>query len=169
MHIFNIFVHQCWSIRIIIFSEYRNRNIRNNKQMVEYIDRYVFYMSYQNCYVLFSMRTTLSTWFKTDKSCTRSVNHHFRADVSAFAGSPYMMSRQTIQKSPDKSGERGSSGINAFSPTFVIRPGSDNSISLWCKLRHTIDISNFWSWFHCLDNCFVWLKFLIFCNLHTTF
>ena len=29
--------------------------------MVEYIDRYVFYMSYQNCYVLFNMRTTLST------------------------------------------------------------------------------------------------------------
>ena len=59
--------------------------------------------------------------------------------------------------------ERGSSGINAFSPTCVLRPGSDNSISLWCKLRHTIDISNFWYWFHCLDNCLVWLKFLIFC------
>ena len=26
--------------------------------------------------------------------------------------------------------ERGSSGINAFSPTCVLRPGSDNSISL---------------------------------------
>ena len=76
--------------------------------MVEYIDRYVFYMSYQNCYVLFNIRTTLSTRFKTEKSCTRSENHHFRTDVSAFTGSPYMMSRQTIQKSPDtpdKSGE----------------------------------------------------------------
>ena len=47
--------------------------------MVEYIDRYVFYMSYQNCYVLFNIQKTL---FKTEKSCTRSVNHHFRTDVS---------------------------------------------------------------------------------------
>ena len=27
--------------------------------------------------------------------------------------------------------------------SFLLRPGSDNSISLWCKLRHTIDLSNF--------------------------
>ena len=31
--------------------------------------------------------------------------------------------------------------------SLLLRPGSDNSISLWCKLRHTIDISNYWFWF----------------------
>ena len=33
---------------------------------------------------------------------------------------------------------------------------------LLMKLRHTIDISNYWSWFPFLDNCPVWLKFLFF-------
>ena len=31
--------------------------------------------------------------------------------------------------------------------SLLSRPGSDNSISLWCKLRHTIDLSNYRSWF----------------------
>ena len=27
--------------------------------------------------------------------------------------------------------------------SLLLRPGSDNGISLWCKLRHTIDLSNY--------------------------
>ena len=46
--------------------------------------------------------------------------------------------------------------------SLLLRPGSDNSISLWCKLRHTIDLSNCRSWFPFCDNFFVWLKFFIF-------
>ena len=42
--------------------------------------------------------------------------------------------------------------------SLLLRPGSDNSIFLWCKLRHTIDLSNYRSWFPFWDNCFVWLK-----------
>ena len=55
--------------------------------------------------------------------------------------------------------------------SLLLRPGSDTSVSLWCKLRHTIDLSNHRSWFPFWDNCFLWLKFLflIFLNLHTTF
>ena len=69
--------------------------------------------------------------------------------------------------------------------SLLLRPGSDNSISLWCKLRHTIDLSNYRSWFAFWDNCFVCTvaqrghekyvstacanKFLFFWNLHTTF
>ena len=33
---------------------------------------------------------------------------------------------------------------------------------LWCKVRYTIDISNYRSWFRFWDNCFVWLEFLFF-------
>ena len=44
--------------------------------------------------------------------------------------------------------------------SLLLRPGSDNSISLWCKLRQTVDLSNYRSWFPFWDNCFVWLKFL---------
>ena len=47
--------------------------------------------------------------------------------------------------------------VQAQMHSLLSRPGSDNSISLWCKLRHTIDISNYWSWFPFLDNCLVWL------------
>ena len=46
--------------------------------------------------------------------------------------------------------------------SLLLRPGSDNSISLWCKLRHTMELSNYRSWFPFWDNCFVWLKFLFF-------
>ena len=38
--------------------------------------------------------------------------------------------------------------------SLLLRPGSDNSISLWCKLRHTIDLSNYRSWFPFWDNLF---------------
>ena len=60
--------------------------------MEENIDNYGFDMSSQNCCILFYIRTTLSTWFKTEKLCKRSINHHFRICFSTFAGSPYMMS-----------------------------------------------------------------------------
>ena len=56
--------------------------------------------------------------------------------------------------------------------SLLLRPGSDNSISLWCKLRHTIDLSNYRTLFLFWDNCFVWLKFLFFIffwSLHKTF
>ena len=46
--------------------------------------------------------------------------------------------------------------------SLLLRPGSDNSISLWCKLCHTIDLSNYRSWFPFWDDCFIWLKFLFF-------
>ena len=46
--------------------------------------------------------------------------------------------------------------------SVLLRPGSDNSISLWCKLRHTIAISNYWSWFPFLDDCIVWIKFFFY-------
>ena len=62
--------------------------------------------------------------------------------------------------------------------SLLLRPGSENSISLWCKLRHTIDLTNYGSWFPFWENCFVWLKFLFFyffktctkpfCKLHYT-
>ena len=38
----------------------------------------------------------MSIRFNSEKSCKRSVNHHFRKGVSAFAGSPYMMSRDQL-------------------------------------------------------------------------
>ena len=53
-------------------------------------------MSYQICYMLFNIQTTMSTRFKTEKSYKRSVNHHFRISVGAFAGSPYMISRDQL-------------------------------------------------------------------------
>ena len=51
--------------------------------------------------------------------------------------------------------------------SLLLRPGSDNSISLWCKLRHTIDLSTYRSWFPFWDNCFVWLKFSYFIFFET--
>ena len=46
--------------------------------------------------------------------------------------------------------------------SLLSRPGSDNSISLWCKLRHTIDLSYHRSWFPFGDYCFIWHMFLFF-------
>ena len=67
-------------------------------------------------------------------------------------------------------------GLKCILSYVLLRPGSDNSISLWCKMRHTIDIPNYRSWFPFLDNGFVWLKFLflfffkpahnLFCKRH---
>ena len=64
--------------------------------MVENIDNYRFFLSDQNCYMLFNILTIMSTQFKTEKSCKRSVNHHFIIDVSALTGSLYMMSRDQL-------------------------------------------------------------------------
>ena len=64
--------------------------------MAENIDNSGFFMSYQNCYMLFNIQTIMSIRFNSEKSCKRSVNHHFRKGVSAFAGSPYMMSRDQL-------------------------------------------------------------------------
>ena len=49
-------------------------------------------------------------------------------------------------------------GLKCILSYVLLRPGSDNSISLWClKMPHTIDISNNRSSFPFWDNCFVWL------------
>ena len=56
--------------------------------------------------------------------------------------------------------DKGLFRVKMHSP--LLRPSSDNIISLWCKLRHTIDLYNYRSWFPFWDNCFVWLKFLFF-------
>ena len=48
------------------------------------MDRNGFYMSNQNYYILLNIRTTLSTGFKTEKSCKRSVNYHFIIGVMCF-------------------------------------------------------------------------------------
>ena len=56
--------------------------------MVENIDNYGCFMSYQYCYMLFNL--------KKEKSCKRSVGQHFRIGVSAFAGSPYMKARDQL-------------------------------------------------------------------------
>ena len=40
--------------------------------MVEYIDRYVFYMSYQNCYVLFNIQKHCRPYLK-QKNHVREV------------------------------------------------------------------------------------------------
>ena len=53
-------------------------------------------------------------------------------------------------------------GLKCILSYDLLRPGSDNSISLWCKMRHTIDKSNYRSWFPFWDNCFVWLSFYLF-------
>ena len=42
--------------------------------------------------ILFIIRTTLLTWFKTEKSCKWCVNHHLTIGVSVYAGSQYMIS-----------------------------------------------------------------------------
>ena len=38
----------------------------------------------------------MSTRFKKENPCKRRVNHHFRIGVSAFAGSPFLMSRDQL-------------------------------------------------------------------------
>ena len=53
-------------------------------------------MSNQICYALFSIWTTLSTRFKTEKSYKGGVNHNITKGTSVYFGSPYMMSRDQL-------------------------------------------------------------------------
>ena len=53
-------------------------------------------MSYQIFYVSFSMWTTLSIRFKTEKSCKGDVNHNLTKGAGAYSGSPYMTSRDQL-------------------------------------------------------------------------
>ena len=72
------------------------QKLKYSKQMVENIDSYGFFMSYQSCYMLFNIQTIMSTRFKLEKSWMNNVNHHFRICVSALTGSPCMMSRDQL-------------------------------------------------------------------------
>ena len=42
------------------------------------------------------MNNNMSTWFKTEKRCKRSLNHHFIIGVSALTGLPCMTSRDQL-------------------------------------------------------------------------
>ena len=53
-------------------------------------------MSYQLFHVSFIMWTTLSIWFKTEKSCKGDVNHNITKGASDYSGLPYMMSRDQL-------------------------------------------------------------------------
>ena len=65
-------------------------------------------ISKQICYALFNIWTTMSTRFKTEKSCKGGVNHTITKCTSAYSGSPYMMSRDQlyyVMTSSDSHGE----------------------------------------------------------------
>ena len=53
-------------------------------------------MSNENCCKLIDILTTLSTRFKMEKSCKRSVNYYFIIGVSVLTGSTYMTSRYQL-------------------------------------------------------------------------
>ena len=53
-------------------------------------------MSKQICYTLFSIKTTLLTRYKTEKSCKGGVNHNITRGASAYSGSPYKMSHNQL-------------------------------------------------------------------------
>ena len=92
-----------------------------------------FFISYQNCFMLFNIQTTMSTRFKTEKSCKRSVNQHFRIRVSAFAGSPYMRPRDTLWCVMTSSASHGDalilSGTDASIRGIIIRSLKINPFS----------------------------------------
>ena len=57
-----------------------------------------------------------------------------------------MNSQQRLQRrmyTKSALSEKDYFGLKCILSYVLFRPGSDNSISLWCKMRHTIDISNY--------------------------